>query len=79
MLAALRRRVRLGQTDVQVATEALADLADLAALRWDHEPLLHRVWELREDVTAYDAVYVVLAELLDARSPATPSSLALQD
>jgi predicted nucleic acid-binding protein len=64
--AALRRRVRLGQTDVDVATEVMADLADLAALRWDHEPLLRRVWELRENVTPYDAVYVVLAEMLDA-------------
>lgn len=64
--AALRRRVRLGQTDAGLATEALADLADLAAARWDHEPLLPRVWELRDNVTAYDAVYVVLAEVLDA-------------
>lgn len=64
--AALRRRVRLGQTAVEVATEVLSDLADLAAMRWDHEPLLRRVWELRENVTAYDAVYVVLAEMLDA-------------
>lgn len=64
--AALRRRVRLGQTDVDLATEVMADLADLAALRWDHEPLLRRVWELRENVTPYDAVYVVLAEMLEA-------------
>lgn len=64
--AALRRRVRLGQTDVGVATEVMADLANLPALRWDHEPLLHRVWELGDNVTPYDAVYVVLAEMLDA-------------
>lgn len=64
--AALRRRVRLGQTGVEEATEALGDLADLAAVRWDHEPLIPRVWELRDNITAYDAVYVVLAEMLDA-------------
>ncbi len=64
--AALRRRVRLGQTDVPLATDVLHDLRDLAALRWDHEPLLPRVWELRENITPYDAVYVVLAEMLDA-------------
>lgn len=64
--AALRRRVRLGETDVEVASEVLGDLAALAAIRWDHEPLLRRVWELRENVTPYDAVYVVLAEMLDA-------------
>ena len=64
--AALRRRVRLGQTDIEVATQVLGELTDLAAIRWDHEPLLRRVWELRENITPYDAVYVVLAELLDA-------------
>ncbi len=64
--AALRRRVRLGQTDAEVATEVLDDLADLAAIRWDHAPLLRRAWQLRDNVTAYDAVYVVLAEMLDA-------------
>lgn len=65
VMAALRRRVRLGQTDLSLATEAVTDLADLAALRWDHEPLLERVWELRDDLTVYDAVYVALAEALN--------------
>lgn len=50
--AALRRRVRLGLTDVDLATEVLGDLAEVAALRWDHESLLHRVWELPEVVRA---------------------------
>lgn len=66
VVAALRRRVRLGQTDLDRATAALADLAALPALRWDHEPLLFRAWALRENVTAYDAVYVALAEALGA-------------
>ncbi len=66
VVAALRRRVRLGQTDIGRAGEALTDLADLAALRWDHEPLIGRVWQLRENVTAYDGFYVALAEALDA-------------
>lgn len=74
--AALRRRVRLGQTDAEVATEVLADLADLAAIRWDQAPLLRRVWELRENVTAYDAVYVVLAEMLDAPLVTSDARLA---
>lgn len=64
--AALRRRVRLGQTDVGPAAQALADLTELAALRWDHAPLLGRVWDLRENLTPYDAVYVALAEALEA-------------
>ena len=64
--AALRRRVRLGQTAPTRAFEALTELAALAALRWDHAPLLGRVWELRENMTACDGVYVALAEALDA-------------
>jgi predicted nucleic acid-binding protein len=64
--AALRRRVRLGQTTQRRAEGALKDLADLAAFRWDHEPLLPRVWQLRDNVATYDACYVALAELLGA-------------
>jgi predicted nucleic acid-binding protein len=64
--AALRRRVRLGQNASAVATEVLVDLTDLAALRWDHEPLLPRAGERRDNVITCDAVYVALAELLEA-------------
>ena len=46
--------------------EALRDLADLRATRHDHEQLRPRVWALRRNLTAYDAAYVALAELLDA-------------
>jgi predicted nucleic acid-binding protein len=35
-------------------------------IRYDHEPLLDRIWELRENLTAYDAAYVALAEGLNA-------------
>ena len=44
----------------------LEDLHALDLERHGHEPLLDRVWELRENLTAYDAVYVALAEVLDA-------------
>lgn len=74
--AALRRRVRLGHTDAGRATQALTDLIDLAALRWDHEPLLQRAWELRENVSAYDAVYVALAEALETPLVTTDARLA---
>jgi predicted nucleic acid-binding protein len=46
--------------------EALADLAGLDIVRYPHDPLLPRVWELRTSVTAYDAVYLALAEVLEA-------------
>jgi predicted nucleic acid-binding protein len=32
---------------------------------WPYAPLAERVWELRENITSYDASYVALAELLD--------------
>ncbi len=45
---------------------AVRDFLDLPVHRYPHEPLLPRVWELRHNLTAYDAVYVALAEALDA-------------
>lgn len=74
--AALRRRVRLGQTHPDTAAGVLDDLSDLAATRWDHEPLLRRVWELRENITTYDACYVVLAEMLGAELVTSDARLA---
>ena len=46
--------------------QALADLAAMPIERHGHLHLLDRAWELREVLTAYDATYVALAELLDA-------------
>jgi predicted nucleic acid-binding protein len=61
-----RRWVRQSEMTNQRAAAALADLADLPAVRHPHEPYLTRIWALRENVSAYDAVYVALAEALDA-------------
>lgn len=46
--------------------DALADLADFPLQRYPHDLLLPRVWELRNNLTAYDAVYIALAEALGA-------------
>lgn len=62
----LRRYVRSGVVPTASAEASLADLADLDVARYDHEALLSRMWELREDLTAYDAAYVALAEALGA-------------
>lgn len=62
----LRRLVRAGEVSPDRAAEAMADLADLDLHRHAHLDLLTRVWKLREHVTAYDAMYVALAEALDA-------------
>jgi len=48
------------------AQEALRDLRDLPITRYPHHVLLDRVWDLRHNLTAYDAAYVALAEALDA-------------
>jgi predicted nucleic acid-binding protein len=48
------------------AADAIADLVDLNLHRHSHLDLLTRAWKLRENITAYDAMYVALAEALDA-------------
>jgi predicted nucleic acid-binding protein len=63
----LRRYATIGEIADQRGTEALADLADFPIRRYPHDFLLPRVWTLRNNFTAYDAVYVALAEALDAR------------
>jgi predicted nucleic acid-binding protein len=62
----LRRLVRMGEVSAHRAAEAIADLAGLDLHRHAHVDLLTRAWKLRENVTAYDAMYVALAEALDA-------------
>ena len=63
---AIRRYAAKGDIDGERGGEALADLSDLPLRRYPHEFLLPRVWQLRNNLTAYDAVYVALAEALDA-------------
>lgn len=62
----LRRLVRSRDVTSARAAEAFADLADVDLHRHAHLDLLARAWQLRDNVTAYDAMYVVLAEALDA-------------
>jgi predicted nucleic acid-binding protein len=62
----LRRYAASGEIGQELGGAALADLADFPLRRYAHDFLLPRVWDLRNNVTAYDAVYVALAEALDA-------------
>lgn len=66
VIQGLRRLVREGEVAAGRAAEAIADLADLDLHRHPHLDLLPRAWKLRDNVTAYDAMYVALAEALDA-------------
>ena len=62
----VRRYAAAGEIDAQRGREALADLADFPLRRYPHGFLLPRAWDLRDNLTAYDAVYIALAEALDA-------------
>lgn len=62
----LRRQIRAGALDGRRAGRALDDLAALPAQRAPHRPLLARCWELRDNLTLYDAAYVALAEAMRA-------------
>lgn len=63
----LRRWNLRGALDDDRARQALDDLLALPIARQPHDLLVERVWELRDNLTAYDAAYLALAELLDAR------------
>ena len=61
-----RRRLAAGTLDARRAGLALEDLAALPARRAPHRPLLARCWELRDNLTIYDAAYVAPAEAMHA-------------
>ena len=65
VISVWRRQLRAGAVDARRAALALADLAALPLRRAAHRPLLARCWELRDNLTCYDASYVALAEALD--------------
>jgi predicted nucleic acid-binding protein len=73
----LRRLAGSGTISVSRAEEALEDLLDLRMTRYSHGVLLRRIWELRNNFTAYDAVYVALAEVLEATLITCDGKLAL--
>lgn len=62
----IRRQERAGLVSADQAAQAHADLLDLALERWPYEPLAARTWQLRANLSSYDASYIALAELLDA-------------
>lgn len=89
VIQALRRYAVDGELNAAEAAVALEDLRALDLQRHAHEPLLDRVWALRQNLSAYDAVYVALAEVLDttlltcdgrlARAPGVARRIELVD
>jgi predicted nucleic acid-binding protein len=63
---ALRRLVREGYLSEDRATTARDHLDALPLVLYPHRPLMERIWELRDNHTAYDASYIALAEVLGA-------------
>jgi predicted nucleic acid-binding protein len=66
VLSALRRLVQAGEVLRERAEEAIEDLGMISLIRHGHLDLASRAWELRQHATAYDAMYIALAESLDA-------------
>jgi predicted nucleic acid-binding protein len=86
VLSALRGLVRGGKFDRGAAAELVADLMVLPVDRWHMSVLLPRMWELRENLTPYDAAYVALAEVTesvlltgDERITASPAARCVID
>jgi predicted nucleic acid-binding protein len=65
VLHALRRLNAVGELSNERASDARADFRDLPLVRYPHLALSERIWELRHNLTAYDAAYVALAEALE--------------
>jgi predicted nucleic acid-binding protein len=83
LLHVLRRLVARGELAHDRATDARTDFSDLVIARYPHAPLADRIWELRDNLTAYDAAFVALSEELgaplvtcDARLAAAPGHRA---
>lgn len=72
----LLRYCLAGDLEPARGREALEDLADLPVVRYPHDVMLERIWELRQSITAYDAAYLALAEALDAPLLTRDSRLA---
>jgi predicted nucleic acid-binding protein len=75
-LQVLRSLVLAGALTADRAGDARVDYEELRIVRYPHQPLGDRIWELRDNVTAYDAAFVALAEILDAPLVTTDRRLA---
>lgn len=76
VLQALRRYSLRKLLSPSRARQAFDDLTDLRITRYPYVPLLGRMWDLRQNLSAFDAAYIALAEVLDAPLVTTDARLA---
>ena len=76
VLSVLRRQASAGMLDERRVGLAIRDLIDLPIARYPHLPFVWRSWELRDNLTPYDAVYVALAETLGCTLVSADSRLS---
>ena len=76
VVSAWRRLLSAGSLDERRASLAITDLRQLRIERIPHGRLIDRCWELGENLTIYDAVYVALAETLDVALATADAGLA---
>jgi len=74
--AVLRRATMAGQFEADRAALALETLAASPIRRYPHGPMLRRAFDLRNNISSYDAMYLVLAEALDATLVTADARLA---
>jgi predicted nucleic acid-binding protein len=77
VMSVVRKELMRGSIDERRATIALKDLVEMPMVRYPHLPLAPRIWEMRSNLTPYDAAYVALAELLGAVFITADRALAL--
>ena len=76
VLHVLRRLTLGGQISQSRGLRAVRLLSTMRLTRYSYGPFIERIWELRENGSAYDAAYVALAEALDAPMITTDARLA---
>ena len=76
VLSVLRRFSLRGELSQGRARLAVGRLSTMRLTRYPHTALLSRLWELRDNVTVYDAAYIALAETLDTPLVTTDARLA---